>query len=275
VDRRLLVSESAGQVDVGDRATLGADSFRDVRQRASEPVHGKDPPHERFWDGLTGSSISRRAAAVDDVTMPNLRIRTNARTNRDDPAQDAFGTGYDTEAGPCARVSAHRNPETIRTVIDDIDASARDCATTSTMRSAGRAAAIGTAAVTLQESLTWPLHRRTGSRRWRDMQGPEPARILTLSTTGRRASRNKIGSHPRSGGPIRAARHTRAETRAGRQPSAGDAPRDSPISRRDASFDSPAVVPTSPEFCFRHELGCASGAGAREPLRAGLDLAVT
>jgi hypothetical protein len=37
-----FVAEPVRQVDVGDRAALGADALRDLRQRAWEPVRGED-----------------------------------------------------------------------------------------------------------------------------------------------------------------------------------------------------------------------------------------
>ena len=42
VDRRQVMSKPAGQVEICDRAPLGADTLGDLRQRTAEPVRGED-----------------------------------------------------------------------------------------------------------------------------------------------------------------------------------------------------------------------------------------
>ena len=60
-----------------------------------------------------------------------------------------------------------------------------------------------------------------------------------------------------SSGPGVPSRHTRTKATGGRRRETRSRPSRSPISRRGATFDRPAVVPTGAEFCF----GMNSGAG--------------
>jgi len=52
VDRRDVVGEPVRQIDVGDRAGVGAVPFRELGERASKTVAGK---HQGFADDNRGS----------------------------------------------------------------------------------------------------------------------------------------------------------------------------------------------------------------------------
>ena len=84
VDRRDVVREPVWQVDVGDRAALGAVSLRKRGQRTTEPVAGGDQAfagdnRRGHPDPLIGAS---REAGIDDVDdtgldrQPRQRVTT-------------------------------------------------------------------------------------------------------------------------------------------------------------------------------------------------------
>ncbi len=73
MDCRQVVGEPARQVDVGDRAVLGTDARRDLRQRAPEPIQAG-----ASWIAVSLSNVKR--------TNARLPLRRQERPRRRAPA---------------------------------------------------------------------------------------------------------------------------------------------------------------------------------------------
>jgi hypothetical protein len=87
VNRGQVMSESAGQVDVGDRAVVGTEAFSDIGERAAKAVGGED-------QGLTRDHACRDSGPAARTTRESRVEQVEHARLDGEPGQEMNRLGH-------------------------------------------------------------------------------------------------------------------------------------------------------------------------------------